>query len=215
MRWLLRYAHESVRRREQTKSLFTKIGHEFKRAYRHLSTLLVEEGHLPEADLMYFYTRSELADFIKRPTQATVERARSRRRALAYQERLRFPEICVGRPEPLMRQASQGAGRLVGRPVSAGVVEGPARVAHSPAEASAIEPGDILVTPITDVGWTPYFRSIAGLATDLGSVVSHGAVIAREYGLPCVVNLGTASQEFRTGQVVRLDADRGVLERIG
>ncbi len=214
IRKVLPYAREAVRRREKTKSFFAKVGHHFKVAYRHLSILLEKEGHLPEADLMYFYTRQELAEFISKPDQETVVRAQKRRVALTYQEKLQFPDICVGMPQALISRASGGDGNLLGRPVSHGVVEGFARVAHSPAEASEVKPGEILIAPITDVGWTPFFASIAGLATDLGSVVSHGAVIAREYGLPCVVNLKTASQDFKTGAKVKLDADLGILEHI-
>ena len=75
--------------------------------------------------------------------------------------------------------------------------------------------GEILVAPITDVAWTPYFSVIAGLATDIGSSVSHGAVIAREYGLPAVVNLRSATTQFRTGDRVRLDGGKGTLELVG
>jgi pyruvate,water dikinase len=105
-------------------------------------------------------------------------------------------------------------GELVGRPVSRGVVEGLARVAMTVEEAADLQPGEILIAPITDVGWTPYFSLIAGLATDVGSALSHGAVIAREYGLPAIVNLRAATKVFKTGDRVRLDADKGVLVRI-
>ncbi len=64
-------------------------------------------------------------------------------------------------------------------------------------QAAALEAGEILIAPITDVGWTPYFSLIAGLATDVGSAVSHGAVVAREYGLPAVVNLRVATSAFK------------------
>ena len=102
----------------------------------------------------------------------------------------------------------------MGRPVSRGVVEGVARVALSLEEAAALQPGEILISHITDIGWTPYFSLIAGLATDVGSAVSHGAVIAREYGLPAIVNLRVATKVIRTGDRVRLDADSGILTRL-
>ena len=82
------------------------------------------------------------------------------------------------------------------------------------ADAAALQPGEILVTPITDIGWTPYFSLIAGLVTDLGSAVSHGAVIAREYGLPCVVNTREGTRFLKTGDRVRLDGDKGTVERL-
>ena len=98
------------------------------------------------------------------------------------------------------------------------MVEGIARVAHTLQEAAALQPGEILVTPITDIGWTPYFSLIAGLVTDLGSSVSHGAVIAREYGLPCVVNTRQGTRFIQTGDKLKLDGDNGcvtLLERAG
>lgn len=91
------------------------------------------------------------------------------------------------------------------------MVEGTVRVAHTLAEAASLESGEILVTPITDIGWTPYFNMIGGLVTDLGSSVSHGAVIAREYGLPCVVNARQATKVLKTGDRVRLDGDTGTV----
>ena len=94
------------------------------------------------------------------------------------------------------------------------MVEGSARVAHNLEEAAALQAGEILVTPITDIGWTPYFSMIAGLVTDLGSAVSHGAVIAREYGLPCVVNSRVGTRVIKTGDRIRLDGDSGVVEII-
>ena len=67
------------------------------------------------------------------------------------------------------------------------------------------------MAPVTDVGWTPYFTLIAALVTDIGSSVSHGAVVAREYGLPCVVNTQGATRVLRTGDRVRVDGDRGTV----
>ena len=88
------------------------------------------------------------------------------------------------------------------------------RVAHTLAEAAFLQPEEILITPITDIGWTPYFSLIGGLVTDLGSSVSHGAVIAREYGLPCVVNSREGTRFFQTGDRVRLDGDKGTVVKI-
>jgi pyruvate,water dikinase len=136
-----------------------------------------------------------------------------RRRALDFQDRLDFEEICVGTPQPIdIRNNDYDIeGQIVGRPVSKGIVEARARVAFSVAEAAAILPGEILVAPITDVGWTPYFSMIAGLVTDVGSAVSHGAVIAREYGLPAIVNTRRGTKQIKTGDMIRLNADTGVV----
>jgi phosphohistidine swiveling domain-containing protein len=89
-----------------------------------------------------------------------------------------------------------------------------ARVAQTLAEASEVQPEEILIVPVIDVGWTPSFATIGGFASEVGAALSHGAVVAREYGIPTVVNLRNAIQTFRTGDLVELDADHGVLRRI-
>jgi pyruvate,water dikinase len=213
LRWILPRAHKAIRRREHTKSQLVQVGHHFKLAFRHLGQLLAGEGSLPDADLVYFFTFEELPAFITAPSAAAVARALARRSALPCQQRFEFPEISVGRPQPLeRREVDRSDGVLLGRPASGGVVEGVVRVAHSLEEATQLEAGEILVTPITDIGWTPYFSMIGGLVTDLGSSVSHGAVIAREYGLPCVVNTRCGTRFLQTGNRVRLDGCSGRIE---
>ena len=216
LRWLLPKAHFAIRQREHTKSMMVMATHRLKRGYRHLGVLLEQAGHLSDADLVFFFTHEELKIFCQAPNTTSDELAKQRRVALSFHEKMEFDDIYVGTPEPVVYQASECAkeGELIGRPVSLGVVEGYARVATTLSEAAGLQPGEILITPITDVGWTPYFSSIAGLATDVGSAVSHGAVIAREYGLPAIVNLRTATKVFSTGDYVRLDADHGSLSRI-
>jgi pyruvate,water dikinase len=213
LRWLLPKAHNAVRRREHTKSHLVTVAHHFKLAFAHLGELLVREGSLPDPDLVYFLTFDELPEFVVTRDEQWVKQAQRRRDALPFQQRLSFPEISVGPASPLQEQSVEiGEGRIAGRPASSGVVEGIARVAHTLAEAAQLQPGEILVTPITDIGWTPYFSMIAGLITDLGSAVSHGAVIAREYGLPCVVNSRVGTRAIKTGTRVRLDGDSGVVD---
>ena len=214
LRWALPKAHDAIRRREHTKSLLVKAAYQFSHAFRHLAVLLTEEKRLPDADLLFFFTSSELADLLplgnEAEIKAMVTKALARREALSYQQRFEFPEISVGIPQPLEPQlVDVKDGVLQGRPASRGVVEGVVRVAHTLQEASVLKSGEILVTPITDIGWTPYFSMISGLVTDLGSSVSHGAVIAREYGLPCVVNTRQGTGFLKTGDRVRLDGDLG------
>jgi phosphohistidine swiveling domain-containing protein len=181
-------------------------------AFRHLGSLMESEGLLPDADLVNFLTTREIPGFIASPSDAMVATTIARRNVLEYQQTLEFPETSVGLPEPLEPQSTDlGDGVLQGRPASRGVVEGTVRVAHTLTDAASLEPGEILVTPVTDIGWTPYFSLIAGLVTDLGSSVSHGAVIAREYGLPCVVNTRRGTHVLRTGDRVRLDGDAGTV----
>ena len=210
LRAVLPRAHNAIRRREHTKSQLVDTAHRFQVAFRGLGEQMASEGIIPDADLVFFFTTDELGDVIADPDASMIEQALARRDALDYQQRLEFAEISVGLPEPIEHQAVDVVdGVLEGRPASRGVVEGVVRVAHTLDEAAALESGEILVTPITDIGWTPYFSVIAGLVTDLGSSVSHGAVIAREYGLPCVVNTRQGTRYLQTGDRVRLDGDTG------
>jgi pyruvate,water dikinase len=103
------------------------------------------------------------------------------------------------------------AGAFVGLPVSAGTIEGRARVILDMADAD-LEPGDILVTAYTDPSWTPLFVAIAGLVTEVGGLMTHGAVIAREYGLPAVVGVEQATRLIRNGQRIRVNGTDGYVE---
>jgi pyruvate,water dikinase len=218
LRWILPKAHNAVRRREATKSLLVDITNRMKRGYRALGEQLVREHKLNDADQVFFFQHSELMHFVENANATDVHEywnhhTKQRRIALELQDRLDFEEICVGVPEPIDPRNHKriADGQLIGRPVSRGVIEAKARVALSVADAALLQAGEILVAPITDVGWTPYFSMIAGLVTDLGSAVSHGAVIAREYGLPAIVNTRIGTQTIKTGDLIRLDADTGII----
>ncbi|WP_239643366.1 PEP-utilizing enzyme [Natronococcus jeotgali] len=102
-------------------------------------------------------------------------------------------------------------GALVGTGVSSGVVEGTARVVHDPSKET-IERGEILIAPSSDPGWTPLFLNAAGMVVEVGGRMSHGALVAREYGLPAVVSVPEATRRIKTGQRVRIDGTRGTVE---
>lgn len=213
IRRLLPLAHAAIRSREHTKSALVAVTLKLKRAYRALGARMTEEGWLPDPDAVFFLTHDELGELLggKRELGAL---ASQRRKTLGHQMPLQFPQVFKHKPEPLDRAAVEsGDGSLVGKPVSRGKVTGRARVVLTLEDAAELQAGEILIAPITDVGWTPYFSLIAGLATDVGSAVSHGAVVAREYGLPAVVNLRAATRRFQTGDLVVLDGDLGTLKR--
>lgn len=103
---------------------------------------------------------------------------------------------------------------LRGTAVCEGVVTGKARVARNLNEAFETKPGEILITQYTDIGWSPLFPIIKGLVTEIGGLLSHGSVVAREYGLPCVIAVNGATEVFRTGDDILLDAVKGIVKRI-
>ncbi len=211
---LIKFANRSVRNREISKSQVVLVITLFRRAYRALARQMVDEGLLPDDDVVFFLQHAELGKLLRDRDPELVKRALARREVLPFQMKLSFPTIFRGKAEPVDQTVPDGDGILHGKTVSLGVVQGRARVARTLAEAGEVQPGEILIAPTIDVGWTPSFATIAGFASDIGSTISHGAVVAREYGLPAVVNLGNATTTFRTGNLIELDADHGVLRRI-
>ncbi|HXX11216.1 MAG TPA: PEP/pyruvate-binding domain-containing protein [Burkholderiales bacterium] len=213
---LLPTTQTSVVVRERSKSFRVWIARQLKRGYVGFAERLVAEGWLPDADLVFFFTNEELAQLAQGPDRQLVRRAEHRRRLHPRKMAVEFPYVCQGKPLPLAAaqlEVHEGDA-MQGTPLSRGVAVGAARVARNLAEAAAMQPGEILVTPFTDVGWTPYFSRAAGLATEVGSVLSHGAVVAREYGLPAVAGFPDLTRRVRTGDMLRVDGNTGELRRV-
>ena len=208
------FVRRAIRIRESSKSELVAVTVAHKVAYRALGAQCVAEGLLPDADLVYFCTHDELGELVagRRPDLAAL--ADDRRTALAWQESLRFPDVCVGTPEPLLASATDDSSVVTGIPANAGTAVGTARIVHSVADAGRLRAGDILVAPVTDVGWTPWFGVVAAVVTDIGSAVSHGAVVAREFGIPAVVNCGDATGRITEGARVEVDGTRGTITEL-
>jgi pyruvate,water dikinase len=137
-----------------------------------------------------------------------------RRAAFASYQALKPPRVLTSDGEAIAgsyRRGERPAGALIGLPVSAGTIEGRARVILDVADAD-LEAGDVLVTAWTDPSWTPLFVGIAGLVTEVGGQMTHGAVIAREYGLPAVVGVQHATRLIRDGQRIRVHGTEGYVE---
>lgn len=185
----------------------------YKQALRREAERLVAAGVLHDSEDSYYLTFDELAETIR--TQ-TVDYALINQRKADHQrfEKLSPPRVITSEGEILTgryRRDDLPAGAIVGLAVSAGVVEGRARVVLS-LEAADLEEGDILVTPFTDPGWTPLFVTIKGLITEVGGLMTHGAVIAREYGLPAIVGVDNATKRIRDGQRIRVNGTEGYVE---
>jgi phosphohistidine swiveling domain-containing protein len=134
----------------------------------------------------------------------------------AYQEELKrrhIPRLILSdgtEPEAVAAGAARGDGALSGSPASTGTVTGRARVVLDPVGAH-LEPGEILVAPSTDPGWTPLFLTAGGLVMEMGGAMSHGAVVAREYGIPAVVGVPEATNKIETGQLITVDGAAGLV----
>jgi len=174
---------------------------------------LVQAGVITEKEDIYYLTFDELREVIctnkldhqlisKRKDEHKIHKKLNPPRVLTSDG-----EIVTGR----YNRENLPAGAIVGLPVSSGVVEGRARVILNMEDAN-LEDGDILVTPFTDPGWTPLFVSIKGLVTEVGGLMTHGAVIAREYGLPAVVGVENATRLIKDGQRIRVNGTDGYVE---
>ncbi|MFB9966812.1 PEP/pyruvate-binding domain-containing protein [Sinosporangium siamense] len=137
-------------------------------------------------------------------------------RKAAYQRELRRGHVPIAMlsdgtdVEALRPPAAPAEGTLVGMAAAPGRATGPARVVHDPADAR-VEPGEILVAPTTDPGWTPLFLTAAGLVTEIGAPLAHGPTVAREYGIPAVISVRDATREIRTGQIITVDGAAGTV----
>ncbi len=185
----------------------------YKRALVAEAGRLVAAGVLREAEDIFFLTLDELPGIVRGGSvdDALVD---GRRAAFRSYEGLTPPRVITSDGEVLdgaYRRGGVPAEALAGLPVSAGVVEGRARVVHDIAHAD-LEAGDILVTSFTDPSWTPLFVAIDGLVTEVGGLMTHGAVIAREYGLPAVVGVRRATQLIADGQRIRVHGTDGYVE---
>lgn len=124
------------------------------------------------------------------------------------------PSMFVGSPPELGASLVPAGDRWSGVAASPGVVTGVARVLRAPRDGADLRPGEVLVTSVADVGWTPLFLVASGVVTELGGALSHAALVAREYGVPFVANVSGVTRALRTGDLVRIDGERGTVERL-
>jgi len=174
---------------------------------------LVRAHVLADKEDIFYLTFQELHD-VARTNLSDDRLIRQRKEAFRSYHALRPPRVLTSDGEAVdgaYRRADVPAGALVGLPVSAGTVEGRARVIHDLAQAD-LEAGDILVTAYTDPSWSPLFVAITGLVTEVGGLMTHGAVIAREYGLPAVVGVLDATRLISDGQRIRVHGTDGYVE---
>ncbi|WP_329109808.1 phosphoenolpyruvate synthase [Micromonospora sp. NBC_01699] len=185
----------------------------YKRALLEEAERLVRANVLAEKEDVFYLTFQEFHDVV-RANQVDDQLIRQRREAFRSYHALTPPRVLTSDGEAIAgayRRDDVPSGALIGLAVSAGTIEGRARVILNMDEAD-LEPGDILVTPHTDPSWTPLFVAITGLVTEVGGLMTHGAVIAREYGLPAVVGVLDATRLISDGQRIRVRGGDGYVE---
>jgi pyruvate,water dikinase len=185
----------------------------YKQALMKEAERLVRAHVLREKEDIFYLTFQQSQEVV-RTNQVDDRLIRQRKDAFRSYKALTPPRVLTSDGEAIAgayRRDDLPAGALVGLPVSAGTIEGRARVILDVAEAD-LEAGDILVTAYTDPSWTPLFVAIKGLVTEVGGLMTHGAVIAREYGLPAVVGVEHATRLIRDGQRIRVHGTDGYVE---
>ncbi|HTI07671.1 MAG TPA: phosphoenolpyruvate synthase, partial [Puia sp.] len=185
----------------------------YKQALLKEAERLVQAGVLHEKDDMYYLAFEELQEAI-RTNKLDYQVIGKRKDEYLLYKKLTPPRVITSDGEIITGQYKREnlpAKAIIGLAVSSGVVEGRARVILNMEEAD-LEDGDILVTAFTDPSWTPLFLSIKGLVTEVGGLMTHGAVIAREYGLPAIVGVENASRLIKDGQRIRVNGTDGYVE---
>jgi phosphohistidine swiveling domain-containing protein len=176
-----------------------------------LGAKLRARGAVEAPDDVFFLDRAELAPVVRDDADLRAV-VRARRAEHARDEAIVPPAVVVGRydgSEVAPETPAPSDSILRGIAASPGRATGPARVILRADDGEQIRAGEILVAPFTDPGWTPYFVPAAGIVLDRGGLLSHGSIVAREYGVPSVVNVGRATTTIRTGQMLAVDGDRG------
>ncbi len=194
---------------------YTMVGHYWviKQALLKEAVKLVQKGVIREKEDIYFLSFEELREVV-RTNRLDYSIIRSRKEEYEVYEKLTPPRIMTSEGEVISGEYDTGnipKGALAGIPASSGIIEGRARVILRMEDAD-IEEGDILVTTFTDPSWTPVFISIKGLVTEVGGMMTHGSVVAREYGLPAVVGVENATKLIKDGQRIRVNGAEGYVE---
>jgi len=214
-RFLLKRAQRAVTVRDNSRYYMAKFIFPTRHVYAELGRRWAERDWFKQADDIFFLTLAEIEDFIEgHPTtvhpetlQACVEQ---RRLAYEFWFTIVAPEALGADGVPFIEE-EEHLNLLKGTPASSGTIRGRARIVQTIQEAMSLRPGDILVTTATDPGWTPVFPLVSGIVLEIGGQLSHGAIIAREYGIPAVVNVPGAMRLIHDEQFIEVDGSKGVV----
>jgi pyruvate,water dikinase len=183
--------------------------------YLAIADNLVKKGILKERDDIFYLKVTEVSDIIAETLkkEQIVNILEERRKEKEEYEHLDIPEVIVGKPPPIeeLIYTVEPETQFEGTGCSCGVITGKARVVMNPAECPELKEGEILVAPYTDPGWSPLFVTAGGLVTEIGGTLSHGVIIAREYGIPAVVGVKNATRIIKTGQLITVDGTKGMV----
>ncbi len=209
---LVKNAQTGAAIREQTKSVLARIIQAYRLLAREIGDRLQSRALLEEATDVYYCAWPELISILSGEWdgQGLRELVVTRKAAQQAMEALPAPDVILGdKPQTTVQTAPTGGNCLTGVAVAGGNASGTARVINHPGEGHKLAPGEIMVAPSTDPGWTPLFLQAGALIMETGGFLSHGAIVAREYGIPAVVNVPGAMHILSDGMRVTVDGDEG------
>jgi pyruvate,water dikinase len=210
-RWLCRAVARSVQTLEVGKASFLMALDAGRAATRAIGRELCDAGSLDEVDDAFYLTIDELLAPLPDDVMDLVRFRRKRREEYRGCE---LPPTFTGMPVPT-RAGDHGISTdtaITGVAGAPGSAEGRARVIVDPDDGDGLDPGEILVCRFTDPSWAPLFTLADALVIDIGAAASHGAIVARELGVPCVIGTGDGTRRIRTGDLLRVDGSAGVVE---
>jgi pyruvate,water dikinase len=198
--------------KEKTKSVEVSVIGAFRLIAQELGSRFCERAIIEKQADIYFCTWPELVAIITEEWEGDgLQVLVTQRKSLMKEmESLVPPDIILGDTPKYSEPVPRSSGNfLVGMPVAAGRASGIARLINHPDEGSRLQPGDVMVAPSTDPGWTPLFLKASAVIMETGGFLSHGAIVAREYGIPAVVNIPGVRQVIKEGMNVVVDGDEG------
>jgi pyruvate,water dikinase len=212
MRRLIAVYRSRIGLREHPKYYIVRVLDFVKRAILEEGSRLVAAGLLRSPDEVFWFSLEDL-EVILRTRRVDRSVLDARRERFEREASLRPPRVITSEGEVVTATTAAAVpeGALAGTAASAGLVEGRARVVRTLAE-SKLEKGEVLIAPYTDPAWTPLFPLASGIVTEVGGLMTHGAVVAREYGIPAVVGVDRATEAIPDGVLVRVNGSEGYVE---
>ncbi|OGF61977.1 MAG: hypothetical protein A2Y62_20875 [Candidatus Fischerbacteria bacterium RBG_13_37_8] len=219
---MLRMGHEFMPWRENAKYYSIRLHSGIRKRLMEIGKRLVNQGYLENDRDVYYLTVPELEQIAKETNMqesSLKELVNKRKQQLKEYADMEPPTFVRSDGRPFMEvveqepESSEAVNILRGAPASPGIVSGIARVIMEPGQGHALQKGEILVAPYTDPGWTPMFLLAKALIMEVGGILSHGAIVAREYGIPAIVSVKGATQLIKTGDQITVDANSGIITK--
>ncbi len=214
-RKLLEKTQQYIVTRENLKTAWVRGISATRTVYLTIAEKMVDKGILESRDDIFYLKMTEVSDIITSNLgkEQFYDHIKERRIERKECEHLDVPMEIIGEPPPIeeLKYTVESKAQIQGIGCSPGVITGKARVVFDPSECLGLGKDEILVAPVTNPGWSPLFVTAGGLVMEMGGALSHGAIIAREYGIPVVVGVENATKIIKTGQLITIDGSRGIV----